>query len=122
MAAIREAVGPGIEIYIDAHGRFDLPTAVRLANRLAPYRIGWFEEPVPPEKRGAAMRLVNPAYIPRNHRLAEVIDAAVERQDFGPFEEMLEVVSRPYEERAGLERYMTPARPEECVRETFCGT
>ncbi|MFN8524508.1 MAG: mandelate racemase/muconate lactonizing enzyme family protein [Chloroflexota bacterium] len=49
VAAIRETVGPGIEIFIDAHGRFDLPTAVRLANRLAPYRIGWFEEPVPPE-------------------------------------------------------------------------
>lgn len=46
---IREAVGPGVEIFIDAHGRFDVPTAVRLANRLAPYRIGWFEEPVPPE-------------------------------------------------------------------------
>jgi galactonate dehydratase len=46
---IREAIGPGIEIFIDAHGRFELPTAARLANRLAPYRIGWFEEPVPPE-------------------------------------------------------------------------
>ncbi|MCC6178892.1 MAG: mandelate racemase/muconate lactonizing enzyme family protein [Chloroflexi bacterium] len=49
VAAIREAVGPGVEIFIDAHGRFNLPTAIRLANRLAPYRIGWFEEPVPPE-------------------------------------------------------------------------
>jgi galactonate dehydratase len=49
IARIREAVGPGVEIFIDAHGRFDVPTAVRLANRLAPYRIGWFEEPVPPE-------------------------------------------------------------------------
>src|SRR5216683_2543973 len=46
---IREAVGPGVEIFIDAHGRFDVPTAVRLANQLAPYRIGWFEEQVPPE-------------------------------------------------------------------------
>jgi galactonate dehydratase len=46
---IRERVGPGVEIFIDAHGRFDMPTAVRLANRLAPYRIGWFEEPVPAE-------------------------------------------------------------------------
>jgi galactonate dehydratase len=49
IAAVREAVGPGIEIFIDAHGRFNLPTAVRLANRISPYRIGWFEEPVPPE-------------------------------------------------------------------------
>ena len=47
--AIRESVGNGVEILIDAHGRFDVPTAVRLANLIAPYRIGWFEEPVPPE-------------------------------------------------------------------------
>ena len=46
---IRAAVGPGVEIFIDAHGRFDVPTAIRLANRLEPCRIGWFEEPVPPE-------------------------------------------------------------------------
>ena len=48
--------------------------------------------------------------------------AAVERQDFQPFEELLEVVSRPYEDRPGLERYDAPARPEECVSLTFCGT
>lgn len=51
--AIRRAVGDGVEIFIDAHGRFDLPTAIRLANRLMPYRIGWFEEPVPPENADA---------------------------------------------------------------------
>ena len=51
--AIRENVGPGVDILIDAHGRWDLPTAVRLANRLAPYRIGWFEEPMPPENTDA---------------------------------------------------------------------
>jgi galactonate dehydratase len=49
VAAIREAVGDGVEIFIDAHGRFNVATAIRLANRLAPYRIGWFEEPVPVE-------------------------------------------------------------------------
>jgi galactonate dehydratase len=53
IAAIREAVGPGVEILIDAHGRFDVPTAIRLANALAPHRIGWFEEPVPPENPDA---------------------------------------------------------------------
>jgi galactonate dehydratase len=49
IAAMREAVGPAIEILIDAHGHYNVPTAVRLARRLEPYRIGWFEEPVPPE-------------------------------------------------------------------------
>ena len=50
VAAIREAIGPDIQILIDAHGHYNVPTAIRLANRL--YEIGqieWFEEPVPPE-------------------------------------------------------------------------
>jgi galactonate dehydratase len=49
IAAIREAVGPEVEILIDAHAMFNVPTAIRLANKLAPYNITWFEEPVPPE-------------------------------------------------------------------------
>jgi len=53
IAAMREAVGPGVEILIDAHGQFDVPTAIRLANRLEPYNIGWFEEPLPPESNHA---------------------------------------------------------------------
>ncbi len=51
-----------------------------------------------------------------------MIEAAVERQDFQPFHSLLEVVSRPYDERLNLEWYATPARPEECVLQTFCGT
>ena len=38
-----------MEILIDAHALYNVPTAIRLANRLAPYNIHWFEEPVPPE-------------------------------------------------------------------------
>ncbi len=74
------------------------------------------------QERVEAMRRANPAYIPRNHLVQAMIDAAVERHDFQPFEEMLEVVSHPFEKRPGLEQYATPARPEERVRWTFCGT
>jgi len=50
IAAIREAVGPQIEILIDAHGRYNVPVAIRLSNNLYEQsRIGWFEEPVNPE-------------------------------------------------------------------------
>lgn len=79
-------------------------------------------EPASPEETAAAMRKVNPAYIPRNHLVEAALNAAMEREDFAPFEEMLTVVSRPYEERKGLERYAEPARPEERVQWTFCGT
>jgi uncharacterized protein YdiU (UPF0061 family) len=80
------------------------------------------EEPHSAQARAVAMRAVNPAFIPRNHLVAAALDAAVQRQDFQPFEELLDVVSRPYDDRPNLERYATPARPEECVRQTFCGT
>jgi uncharacterized protein YdiU (UPF0061 family) len=79
-------------------------------------------ETVSAEDRRAAMRQVNPAFIPRNHRVEEMIDFAVERGDFQPFEQLLAVVTQPYEDQVGRERYSTPARPEERVLQTFCGT
>lgn len=71
-----------------------------------------------PEDARARMRQVNPAVIPRNHRVEAVIDAAVEG-DFGPFREMLRAVTHPFEDHAV---YSTPPRPEERVTATFCGT
>jgi serine/tyrosine/threonine adenylyltransferase len=80
------------------------------------------EETISAPVRAAVMRKANPAFIPRNHIVQAVLDAAMERQDFQPFEGLLDVVSHPCEDRPGLERYATPARPEECVSQTFCGT
>ena len=64
VAQIRDAIGDGVEIFIDAHGRFDVKTAVRLANRLAPYHIGWFEEPVPPENWDALRQFRDRSDVP----------------------------------------------------------
>jgi uncharacterized protein YdiU (UPF0061 family) len=80
------------------------------------------EEPADGQERAAAMRSVNPVFIPRNHLVEAALDAASRRQDFQPFEELLDAVSRPYEERPGFERYAIPARPEESILQTFCGT
>jgi serine/tyrosine/threonine adenylyltransferase len=83
-------------------------------------RLG--EESATREERAREMRKVNPAFIPRNHLVEAALNAAVERQDFQPFEEMLDVVLRPYEDRPALERYATPASAEQSVTQTFCGT
>ena len=64
ISAIREAVGPNIEILIDAHGRFNVPTAIRLANRLAEYQIEWFEEPVPVESLDALRQVKTQISVP----------------------------------------------------------
>jgi uncharacterized protein YdiU (UPF0061 family) len=89
---------------------------------VAGWRLRLEEEPLAAETRAAAMRMANPAFIPRNHIVEAALNAAVWRQDFKPFEKLLDVVSRPYEERPDLELYTTPARPEEYVSQTFCGT
>ena len=90
------------------------------------WAAGWrrrlAEEPVSTETRVAAMRGSSPAFIPRNHVVEAALNAAVWRQDFQPFEDLLDVVSRPYEDRPELERYAMQARPDECVTQTFCGT
>ncbi len=88
----------------------------------AKWRLRLAREPQTATLRAESMRRANPAFIPRNHRIAEVITAAVEREDFGPFEEMLLVLSQPYEEQKRFEIYSTPPRSEERVLQTFCGT
>ena len=79
-------------------------------------------EPNTVDGRRAGMRAVNPAFIPRNHRIEAVIEAAVERKDFAPFEELLLVLAKPFDDRAPFARYMDPPRPHERVCQTFCGT
>jgi uncharacterized protein YdiU (UPF0061 family) len=67
------------------------------------------------------MDRTNPVYIPRNHLVEEALTAAT-AGDLRPFEQLLEAVTRPYDERPGLERYAAPA-PEDFGRyQTFCGT
>ena len=50
VAAMRDAVGPDVELMVDCHSFFDVALAERVAHRLEPYRLAWYEEPVPPEK------------------------------------------------------------------------
>jgi uncharacterized protein YdiU (UPF0061 family) len=84
------------------------------------WRLG--EENAEPAAIRAAMRAVNPAYIPRNHLVEEALNAAIEHDDFAPFEQLMEVLARPFEERAGFERYTLQPEPEQRVSQTFCGT
>ncbi|MEU6440599.1 mandelate racemase/muconate lactonizing enzyme family protein [Streptomyces sp. NPDC047046] len=47
VAAVREAVGPDVDLFIEGHARFGTGTARQLVDALAPYEPGWFEEPLP---------------------------------------------------------------------------
>jgi uncharacterized protein YdiU (UPF0061 family) len=89
--------------------------ALRWRERLA-------REPQDAAARRAAMRSVNPVYIPRNHRVEAALAAAVEHGDYAPFEELLEVLAQPFEEQARFADYAEPPQPEQRVCQTFCGT
>ncbi|WP_310351627.1 protein adenylyltransferase SelO family protein [Methylobacterium sp. BE186] len=75
-----------------------------------------------PSATAAAMRAANPAFIPRNHRVEEMIEAAVERSDFAPFENLLRVLSRPYDDQPAGARYAEPPEGGGAGYRTFCGT
>jgi galactonate dehydratase len=64
IAAIREAVGPDVEVLIDCHGNFNVPTAINLARRLEPYDIGWYEEPVQPDSLDALRQVKASVNVP----------------------------------------------------------
>ena len=73
-------------------------------------------------KRCTQMQAVNPAYIPRNHRVEEVIRAAEDNGSFGPFERLHEVLQKPFDEQQTNVEFQKPPQPEEIVQATFCGT
>ena len=89
--------------------------AVRWRERLA-------REPQDGAARREAMHATNPIYVPRNHRVEAVLAAAIERDDYAPFEELMTVLSRPFEERPEFAAYAEPPTDDRSGYKTFCGT
>ena len=71
VAAVREAVGDKIDLLIEGHGRFDVPTGIKIAKELEQFKPMWFEEPVPPNNLEAlkAVREKSPVAISAGERL-----------------------------------------------------
>ena len=69
----------------------------------------------------ALMRSVNPAVIPRNHKVEEALQAG-EEGNFKPFHDLLNAVEKPYMDGDHLLPYQAPPEPGEKVLQTFCGT
>jgi uncharacterized protein YdiU (UPF0061 family) len=68
------------------------------------------------------MHAANPVYIPRNHRVEAVLAAAIEHDDYAPFEEMMTVLAHPFEERPEFAAYAEPPTGDQSGYKTFCGT
>ena len=92
-----------------------LPWLARWQQRLA-------AEQTTPGERQAVMYSANPVFIPRNHLVEEALRAATEQGDFEPFNALVDVLSQPFAYNPERARFATPPRPEQVVRQTFCGT
>ena len=90
------------------------------------WATGWrarlAEEARDPAETAAAMLAVNPAFIPRNHQVEAMIAAAVERDDFSPFEAFLSVLAHPYADQPENARYAQAPEGGGVGYRTFCGT
>jgi uncharacterized protein YdiU (UPF0061 family) len=86
-----------------------------------PWRRRLALDRVAPDVRARAMRLANPAFIPRNHRIEQAIQAGVSG-NFEPFETLVRVLARPYEEQPEFAYLADPPLVSERVTATFCGT
>ena len=71
VAAVREAVGDGVDLLIEGHGRFNVPTGIKIAKELEQFKPMWFEEPTPPDSLEAlkAVRDKSPVPISAGERL-----------------------------------------------------
>ncbi len=71
IAAVREAVGNDVDLLIEGHGRFNIPTGIKIAQELAQFKPMFFEEPVPPDNLDAlkAVRDKSPVAISAGERL-----------------------------------------------------
>ena len=64
VAAVRDAVGSGVDLAIDAHGAFDVATAIRLGRKLSPFDLLWFEDPVPQWNLAAVAKVADAIDVP----------------------------------------------------------
>ncbi|HJL15128.1 MAG TPA: YdiU family protein [Sandaracinaceae bacterium LLY-WYZ-13_1] len=74
-----------------------------------------------PAEQAEAMRRANPAFIPRNHRVEEMIAAAMDG-DLAPFERLLSVLARPFDDQPAHAELAEPPGEEQWRYRTFCGT
>jgi uncharacterized protein YdiU (UPF0061 family) len=87
------------------------------------WAVGWRQRLAqePDQARRAAMRQVNPAFIPRNHRIEEALALAAQ-DDFSGFETLLAVLAKPFDDQPEFAAYAEPPPPGQGVYRTFCGT
>jgi uncharacterized protein YdiU (UPF0061 family) len=98
---------------------FTKPDAI--AGWLARWRARRTSEAASPGAQRERMRTASPAFIPRNHRVEAMIAAAAEG-DLAPFERLLGVLARPYDDQPEAADLAEPPGEDQWSYKTFCGT
>jgi len=80
------------------------------------------QQDTPSTEVAESMRAVNPAIIPRNHRVNAAIDDAVDDGDYQAFHTLCDVLADPFELPDDHRELLHPPEPDERVEATFCGT
>ena len=97
-----------------------------LPETFAPWLERWqqrlLSDPQENSTRQSAMYSINPVFIPRNHLVEEAIETASNEQDFEPFHKLVDILAQPFDFNEAQARFALPPRPEQVVRQTFCGT
>ena len=83
------------------------------------WRARLSREAVAESDRAQAMRRANPAFIPRNHRVEEALRAAVEEGDYAPFETLLKILARPFDDQPEFAAYAEPPPEGQSHYRTF---
>lgn len=91
-------------------------------NWLRDWQLRLTRDPQSAPERLETMRLANPEFIPRNHRVEAALDAASESGNLEPFRQLLKILQRPYERQPEVAEYGLPPEPSDGVFQTFCGT
>jgi uncharacterized protein YdiU (UPF0061 family) len=106
--------------HLTSGNRSELSALVKETASLDAWYASWEEATLSTPDR-AVMRKANPILIPRNHRVEQAIQAAYEN-DYAPFNQLVDALAKPYEDRATYAAYEQPPKPHEIVHQTFCGT
>ncbi len=96
-------------------------TPAEIDGWLKAWRARLVLDPQTSAERAATMRLANPEFIPRNHRVEAALQAAT-AGDMQPFHRLLSILQRPYDRQPDAAEYTQPPPPSEEKYKTFCGT
>ena len=121
LLAIMQEAGADFTNTFRALGRGDAAAQFADPAPFAAWLARWRARLGPNDGGRASMDAVNPAIIPRNHRIEQMIASAV-AGDNAPFHRLTDALARPFEEPAGTEDLTRPPERGEIVHQTFCGT